>query len=121
MKHIRGLCVGLLSLTAVFATYAESSYDIAEIYEVHKTPSGTKAVNRSDDVVEIKYILSPTQVETGKYSAEVQKIGDNLYRIKDTDICVETRFCYEWASFAEDVILIIDSNYGYTKGKIIFD
>lgn len=39
----------------------------------------------------------------------------------DIDICVQTKYCHEWAFFAEKVVLIIESNYGYTKGKIIFD
>lgn len=67
------------------------------------------------------YILTPTKVDTGKYVIEVKKIGDNLYQIIDTEICVETRYCHEWASFSEKVVLIIESNYGYSKGKIIFD
>ena len=64
---------------------------------------------------------SPIKVDKGKYVVNVKKIGDNLYLIKDTDICVETKYCHEWASFPEEVVLIVESNYGYTKGKIIFD
>ncbi|MDE7024455.1 MAG: hypothetical protein K2O88_01060 [Paramuribaculum sp.] len=100
---------------------AESSYDISELYEVIKPSSGTKAVGKYDKVIDVEYILTPTKVDKGKYIVEVKKIGDNLYQIKDTDLCVETRYCHEWASFSEKVVLIIDSNYGYTKGKIIFD
>lgn len=101
--------------------YAESSYDISELYAVIKPSSGTKAVGQNDKVMEVEYILSPTKVDTGKYIVEVRKIGDDLYQVKDTDLCVETRYCREWASFSEKVVLIIESNYGYTKGKIIFD
>lgn len=107
-------------MTCSFA-YAESSYDISEFYSVIKPASGTKAVGRYDKVVDVEYILSPTKVDKGKYVVEVKKIGDNLYQVKDTDLCVETRYCHEWASFSEKVVLIIESNYGYTKGKIIFD
>ena len=95
--------------------------DISELYSVIKAPAGTKAVGTYDKAVEVKYILTPTKIDTGKYAVEVTKIGDNLYQIKDTEICVETRYCHEWASFSEKVVLIIESNYGYTKGKIIFD
>lgn len=112
-------------LTAVMLStstaLAESSYDISELYEVIKPSSGTKAVGKYDKVIDVEYILTPTKVDKGKYIVEVKKIGDNLYQIKDTDLCVETRYCHEWASFSEKVVLIIDSNYGYTKGKIIFD
>lgn len=106
---------------SAFTALAESSYDIAAIYEVIKPSAGTKAVGRYDKTIEVEYILSPTKIDTGKYVVEVKKIGDNLYQIKDTDICVETKYCHEWASFSEKVVLNIESNYVYTKGKIIFD
>lgn len=121
MKNLKKTCAAILLLAAAAAAHAESSYDIAQIYAVTEPASGTKAVGRYDKVVDVEYILTPTRVDTGKYIVEVKKIGDNLYKIRDTDICVETRYCHEWASFSEEVVLIIDSNYGYTKGKIIFD
>lgn len=101
--------------------YAESSYSISEFYSVEEPAKGTKAVGRYDKVVEAEYILVPTKVDKGKYVVEVKKIGDNLYLVKGTDICVETRHCHEWASYYKEAVLIIDSNYGYNKGKLIFD
>lgn len=121
MTNIKTIALSLIFMMTTAFAYAESSYDISEIYSVIKPTSGTKAVGSYDKVVEVKYILTPKKVDIGKYVVEVKKIGDNLYQIKDTEICIETRYCYEWASFSEKVVLIIDSNYGYTKGKIIFD
>ncbi len=121
MTHIKTIALSLILMMATSFAYAESSYDISELYSVIKAPSGTKAVGTYDKTVEVKYILTPTKVDTGKYVVNVTKIGDNLYQIKDTDLCVETRYCHEWASFSKEVVLIIESNYGYTKGKIIFD
>lgn len=112
------LAMLLLSSSQVFA---ESSYDIAELYTVIKPESGTKAVGKYDKTMDVEYILTPTKADTGKFVVDVQKIGDNLYRIKNTDLCVETRYCYEYTSFSEEVVLVIESNFGYTKGKIIFD
>lgn len=120
MKPVLTITFIIGGMMTALASHAESSYDISELYEVTQPADGTKAVDKFDRPVEVEYILSPTRVDTGKYEVEVQKIGDNLYRIKSTDICVETRYCHEWASFSEKVIVIIDSNYGYTKGKIIF-
>ena len=88
---------------------------------VIKPPPGTKAIGKYKQTIEVEYILTPTKVDTGKYVVNVTKIGDDIYQIKDTDICIETRYCHEWASFSEEVVLIIESNYGYTKGKVIFD
>ncbi len=121
MNSCKRLYFSILAIISVFTAYAESSYDIAELYSVIKPASGTKAVGKYDKTIDVEYILSPTKVDKGKYVVNVKKIGDNLYLIKDTDICVETKYCHEWASFSEEVVLIVESNYGYTKGKIIFD
>lgn len=106
---------------SALAASAESKYDVRQIYEVVNLDSGTKAVSRNGNVCEAEYLLVPSRLSTGTYEVKVKKIGDNLYRIVNSDICVETRYCHEWASFGEEVILIIDSNYGYNKGSIIFD
>ena len=121
MKYIKTTALCLIFMMASSFAFAESSYDISELYSVIKPLTGTKADGTYDKTIEVKYILTPTKVDTGKYVVEVKKIGDNLYQIKDAEICVETRYCHEWASFSEKVVLIIESNYGYTKGKIIFD
>lgn len=121
MKSFKTIGAVAVGLASAFTAFAESSYDIAAFYEVTKPASGTKAVGRYDTVVEVEYLLTPTKVDTGKYVVEVKKIGDDLYQILDTDICVETKYCHEWASFSEKVVLIVESNYGYRKGKIIFD
>lgn len=121
MINLKGIGISLVLMLSYFNVYAESSYDIAQLYAVTKPASGTKAVGKHDKMIEVEYLLTPTKVDTGKYVVKVKKIGDNLYQIKDTDICVETKYCHEWTSFSEEVVLIIESNYGYTKGKIIFD
>lgn len=121
MKSLKAISIALTFMSASFAAFAESSYNIAEFYTVVKPDSGTKAVGIYEQTIDVEYILTPTKLDTGKYVVKVVKIGDNLYRIKDSDICVETRYCHEWASYSEEVVLIIQSNYGYTKGKIIFD
>lgn len=121
MNYRKIICVCFIILTSMSSVLAESSYDIAEFYEVIKPATGTKAVGKYDKTIEVEYILSPTKVDKGKYIVEVKKIGDNLYQIKVTDLCVETKYCHEWASFSEKVVLIIESSYGYSKGKIIFD
>ena len=121
MEQLKRLCICLILTIPAFSAFSENGYDIAELYSVIKPASSTKAVGKYDKTIDVEYILTPTKVETGKYVAKVKKIGDNLYKINDTDICVETKYCHEWVSFSEEVVLIIESNYGYTKGKIIFD
>lgn len=121
MKHLKALLLCFAFLLFAGSVCAESSYDIAELYEIIRPSTKTKAVDSYSRTIDVEYILSPTTVETGKYVVKVKKIGENLYQIIGTDICVETRYCYEFASFSEEVVLIIESNYGYKKGKIIFD
>lgn len=121
MKRLRPFGICFAFIVSAITANAESSYDIAELYSVIKPASGTKAVGTYEKTIEVKYILSPTKVDKGKYVVNVTKIGDNLYQIKDTDICVETKYCHEWASYSKEVVLIIESSYGYSKGKIIFD
>ncbi len=90
MTHLKPILLSLVFTLATSFAYAESSYDISELYSIVKAPSGTKAIGTYDKTIEVKYILTPTKVDTGKYVVEVKKIGDNLYQIKDTEICVET-------------------------------
>ncbi len=121
MTRISKVIIILLFFLIASTIHAESSYDIADFYSVYKPSSDTKAIDKNDRAVDVKYLLTPTRIDTGKYIVKVKKIGDNLYKIIDKDICIETRYCHEWASYSEEVVLIVDSNYGYTKGKIIFD
>lgn len=121
MKQICKILLVLFLMLSCVSAYAESSYDVKELYSLIKPAAGTKAVGKYDKTIEVEYILTPTKVDKGKYVIEVKKIGDNLYQVKNTDLCIETRYCHEYASFSEEVILIIESNYGFNKGKIIFD
>lgn len=121
MKCLKMICVAVFAILPAISMFAESSYDITEFYSVTKPSKGSKAIGRYDKVVDVEYLLTPTNANKGKYDVEVKKIGDNLYQVKNTDLCVETRYCHEWASYSKKAVLIIESNYGYTKGKIIFE
>ncbi len=95
-------------------------YDISTIYKGIEPKSGTKAISTDDDLVEIETLLVQTTMKEGKYKVDVTKKADDLYQVSGTDIYLETRYCLELANI-ESVIVIIESNYGYTKGKIIFN
>ena len=96
-----------------------SSYDISGIYEKVELDSGTKVLNSYGSVNDAKVLLVPTSIDTGKYKVEVTKLETNFYQICGTKIVIETRYCHEYAS-REEVILNITSNYGYTRGEVIF-
>ena len=62
-------------LMSTLTAFAESSYDIAALYEVVKPAAGTKAVGKYDKTIDVEYILSPTKVDAGTYCS-VQKVAN---------------------------------------------
>lgn len=114
----------LLCVSLIFSGYKSkpitSEYEIKNFYEaVSPDNSDTKVFTKSGDLEDVEYVLIPAKMEEGKYKVTLSKKGSNIYRIDGTKYWVETRYCYEYASY-EEVILIVESSYGYTKGKVIF-
>lgn len=116
--HIFAVVFTFLAITSFYRPSDE--YDIATIYKGITPHSDTKAITTDDDVVEIETILSPTVLKQGKYKLNVTREADDLYKISGTEIYLETRNCLELATL-EEVIVTIESNYGYNKGKIEFN
>lgn len=96
-----------------------SSYDIAGIYEKVELKSGTKVIDAMGNVSDASAVLVPTKVDEGKYEVELTRIDKDLYQICGTSLYIETKYCYEYATW-DDAILNITSNYGYTRGEVIF-
>lgn len=115
------LLTSLMQISSALPDISSSgdSYDVAQIYEAVELDSGSKVIDSYGNVKEAKTVLVPTKLKEGKYSIEVTKVDSNFYKIYGTDLYIETRYCYEYAS-REDAVLIIESNYGYTKGEVIF-
>jgi hypothetical protein len=110
-----------VSFSAITSFHAKSDeYDIATIYKGIEAKADTKAITNDDELVEIETLLVPTTLKQGRYKVDVTKKGDDLYQISGTEIYLETRLCLELA-ILESVIVIIENNYGYPKGKIIFN
>lgn len=95
--------------------------EINNFYEaISPNNRGTKVLTKSGNLEEIDLILVPTKLEAGKYKVSLTRKGSNIYKVENTNFWIETRYCYEYA-FYKEAILIVESSYGYTKGKIIFD
>lgn len=109
----------LFTSSSSLSTSKASSYDIAGIYEKQELKSGSKVIDSYNDVKDAKYVLIPTKIDTGKYSVELTRIDSNFYQVYGTSIVIETKYCYEYAT-RDDAVLNITSNYGYTRGEIIF-
>lgn len=117
---MKKLLVFSLFTCLVFAKiFGQTQCDIQEIYAGVDAENDVKVLTVGNDLVEAEVILVPTELDIEKYSVSVTRKDSDLYKIDGKDIYIETRYCYEYATY-EDVILIIESNYGYSKGELIF-
>ena len=115
------LIFGLLCLLT-FTSYNKpksSECDIEAFYKGVTPTEGTKVLNSSDDLEDVKFLLIPMDIDKGNYVVKVTRKGSNLYKVDDKNIYIVTKYCYEY-SYSQEVILKVESSYGYTKGKIIF-
>lgn len=98
---------------------SSSTYDIAEIYEKVELKDGSKAMDSYGNVKDAKAVFVPTKIDTGRYEVELTRVDANFYQICGTSLYIETKYCHEYA-MRDDAILSITSNYGYTRGEVIF-
>lgn len=114
-----------IAILVAFSLYshAQTKCDIKEIYRASDLSQvDHDAVVLADgELHEDALILVPTTLDQGVYEIEIKREDSNLYRILDQDLFIMTRYCYEYASYREDALLRWESNYGYTKGQLIFD
>ncbi|MCB9312591.1 MAG: hypothetical protein H6568_07465 [Lewinellaceae bacterium] len=94
--------------------------DVMNYYEGVEADRGVKVLTSRDDLVDAELILIPTKIDVGNYKVEVTRKGSNLYKVEGTKLFIETRYCYEYATY-EDAILKVEGNYGYSKGKVFFE
>lgn len=109
----------VLSASTPILTHSADSYDIAGIYEKVELKDGAKVMDSYGNIKDAKAVYVPTKIDTGKYEIELTKIDSNFYQIYGTNLYIETKYCYEYAT-RDDAILNITSNYGYTRGEVIF-
>lgn len=96
------------------------SCDVSEFYEAVQPGSGVKALSRLGDLESVDILLVPTSIKAGDYKVNITRKGSNIYKLEGTDYYIETRYCYEYATFSS-ARFEVTSNYGYTKGKVYFD
>ncbi len=101
-------------------SFLNDECEVKEFYKAVESNNDVKVLTTSRNLEDAELILVPTKMEEGIFKIEVTKKGNNLYKIEGTNYYIETRHCYEYATY-DEVILKVESNYGYNKGKIIFD
>ena len=122
MNRFLVLLVGLtfmsINLKAEEAEKVES-YDIVEIYEKVELKEGSKVMDSYGSLKDAKAVYVPARLSTGRREVQITRIDSNFYQICGTSYFVETKYCYEYAT-RESVVLNITSNYGYTRGEVVF-
>lgn len=118
----RLIVISLFFIGIFFNSKTKSDkYNIEEFYSGKEVEATSIFLNSSDDIADdIKTELQEFDLKLGKYSISVSKIDDNLYKVDGKDIYIKTKYCHEYAT-RDDVILLVTSNSGYTKGEIIFN
>lgn len=120
IKFVVGILSTVILTSSTITTSASAeSYDIAGIYEKIELKTGSKVLDSYGNVKEAKAVYVPTKIDTGKYEVELTRIDSNFYQICGTNLYIETKFCYEYAT-RDDAILNVTSSYGYTRGEVIF-
>ena len=109
----------LFTSSSSLSTSRANSYDITGIYEKVELKSGSKVLDSYGNVKDAKAVYVPTKIDTGKYEVELTRIDSNFYQICGTNLYIETKYCYEYAT-RDDAILNVTSSYGYTRGEVIF-
>lgn len=109
------LCI--MNLTS-FNVPQFDDYEIATFYKALTPVDGTKVLTTNDDLEDVELILIPISINDGKYVVTVTRKSDNLYKVDDKNIYIETKYCHEY-SYADEVVLKVENGY-YSKGKIIF-
>lgn len=103
--------------------FGQTECEVKQLFEPVEPNSDIKVLTTDDEISDltevVQLILSPLSLDKGKYQIELSRKGSDIYKVNGEDIYIETQYCYEYASYQE-AILIIESNYGYSKGKVIF-
>jgi len=118
---LMALLLGVTSLPVPASGTAIDDCDIVEFYERMELSYGSKVIGSFGGVEDAEGVLVPTEVEIGNYEVTVRRIDQNFYQINGTSIVIETNYCMEYAAYGSDAIMMVESNYGYTKGTIIFE
>ena len=113
------ILIVLVSSASSWTSSSTKNYDLAGVYEKVELNAGSKSMDTYGNIEEAKAVFVPTKIDTGKYEVELTRIDSNFYQICGTNLYIETKYCYEYAT-RDDAILSITSSYGYTRGEVIF-
>lgn len=121
MKSIKHF-LSFICLIALFSFNEQkksSECEIEAFYKGSSPSNGSLVLTSKGEVEGVEMILTPIELEIGKYVVNVTKKSSNLYKIDNKNVYIRTKYCFEYA-YSKEVILRVESTYGFTKGKILF-
>jgi hypothetical protein len=125
MHNVYGRAIPFVFLVVVLASFfvteavGGESYDIAEFYEEVSVPYGAAALTSMDEVVEIKSVMVPKNLDIGTYEVQVKRRGQDLYEVVGYGLIIKTRYCYMYG-YSVNALLKCTSSAGFSKGQLIF-
>lgn len=105
-------------ICAAFSAAAEE-YDIESLLFTQRIKEGTVGVDRYGDPVQISSLLVPVEINSGNYQIQVTRVDANFYKVDGTDYYIKTKFCYEYCT-REDAVLVVKSKYSYYNYSLVF-
>ena len=118
MMRIKSIVTIFWMLYVTCSLKAQTKCDVVNYYKSLDVNSEVKVLTDGNDFEDAEYILIPTEIEPAKYSLTLTRKTSNLYKADGENIFIETRYCSEYSSY-DDVILIVTDDY-YTKGEVVF-
>jgi hypothetical protein len=113
------IVICFLTFFTSFKEPISNECDIEAFYSGSTLKYGSKVLSSGGSLEDAELLLTPMDIERGKYVVNITRKGSNLYKVDNKNIYIVTKYCYEY-SYSQEVVLSVESNYGYTKGKIIF-
>lgn len=107
-----------ISMLFCLCTAIADEYKVENVLEKQEVPKGTIGIDSYGFEKELKYVLVPVEYKEGDYSVELERAGDNLYKIKYSDIYIKTKYCHEYG-YSIKAILIVKSRYSYDRYTLV--
>ena len=97
----------------------EAECGVAQFYEAVEADYGVKVLTSYGDLEKAELIFKPAKMDEGNYKIKITRVGSNLYKMEESPYYIETKSCYEFASY-KPAMLIVEIKNGHQIGKVVF-
>ena len=118
------LLLGLFIISTSFTVSSlgsvpEAECEVAQFYEAVEADYGVKVLTSYGDLEKAELIFKPAKMDEGNYEIKITRVGSNLYKMEGSPYYIETKSCYEFASY-EDAMLSVENKNGHLIGMVLF-